>query len=310
VLLSKINLNHLVVFQRVYEAKSMTKAAELLFMTQSGVSQHMKSLEDFLGVKLFDRVKQRPIPTHHADVLFGACLKSFTGLEEVLMQITGEEDFFHGEVRIGLPLDFGNNLVLPILAQLGAKHVNLSFKIKYGHAGEMNQLLLKGEIDFAFIDDFSVDKQINTEIVAIELLVLCAGEKYMHSLKVKPSNSEKFFSQLDYVDYVEGAPVLKLWFKHHFDHELPVRIRASLMDVQGMGRIITEGLGAGILPLHVVNRLEDVGQKIHIFKGSSSPLENHISLAFLNDRTFSKTVYGVRDHIVKSLKQVAPLSSK
>ncbi len=65
-ILDNLNLNHLRLFESVYRSENMTKAAEELHLTQSGVSQHMKSLEEAVGVKLFDRVRQSLIPSKAA----------------------------------------------------------------------------------------------------------------------------------------------------------------------------------------------------------------------------------------------------
>lgn len=48
-------LNALRVFDAAARHLSFTKAAEELFVTQAAVSHQMKSLEDFLGLKLFRR---------------------------------------------------------------------------------------------------------------------------------------------------------------------------------------------------------------------------------------------------------------
>ena len=50
----KINLNLLRIFEKVYETKSMTRASQELFMTQSGVSQNIKHLEEILEREVGD----------------------------------------------------------------------------------------------------------------------------------------------------------------------------------------------------------------------------------------------------------------
>ena len=305
-IITNINLNLFNIFVKVYEAQSMTKAAELLFMTQSGVSQHIKHLEEEIGVALFDRIKQRPVPTEKAHQLYQVAQKMFHDLERVLLEITGKERAFSGAVNIGVPLEFGNNLVLPLLANIGHEHENLHFHIKYGNAVEMNQLLLHGDLDFAFVDEYNIDRQIKTEAILQEILVLCCSKMYHSTLKDRITHNAKFYGQLDFVDYVEGAPVLKMWSHHHLGGEVAFKVRASLMDVQGMSRMICEGLGVGILPLHVVERLGREGHDLFVFKGSGKPLTNTISLAYLEGRTYSQSVLGVRDLLRVGLKKSKP----
>jgi DNA-binding transcriptional LysR family regulator len=87
-LIDKINLNLLRIFEVVYKTKSMTKASKELHMTQSGVSQNIKHLEELLGVILFDRVKQRPVPTHKAKVLYKVASQNLLEIEKALIEIT------------------------------------------------------------------------------------------------------------------------------------------------------------------------------------------------------------------------------
>ena len=305
-LIGSFNLNMLRVFETVYRSLNMTKAATELGMTQSGVSQHIKHLEESLGVIFFDRIKHKLLPTDKAHELAKLCREHLYGLNSGLVEMSGKKEELGGDVYLGLPLEFGNNLILPHLAKFGRLHPQVNFHIKYGHAAEMNKELLSGKLDFAFLDEFKVDYQVATQKITEETLVLSASKKYFLSVfksEQEIKNSPSFYQSLDYVDYVEGAPVLKQWFDFHLKKSLHLRIRASLMDVQGMGRIITAGLGAGILPLHVVERLQKQGQDLVIFPGSGKVLLNPISMAYLQERTFSRQA----DACMKFLAKV-PLS--
>ena len=289
-IIDSLNINSLRVFERVYASKSMTLAAKELGLTQSGVSQHIKNLEFSLDKTLFDRLKHRLIPTRDADDLAKSCHRHLLAIERSLKQITGQAEQIRGEVRIGLPLEFGNNFVLPLLTKIGRKHPELSFQIKYGHASEMNGLLLLGELDFAFVDSFALDTQIELTPVWDETLALCMSQDYKkHLFKQKhPAHQISTYDQLDFVDYVEGAPVLAMWFKHHLSKPFIPNVRANLMDVQGMSRIIREGLGAGILPLHVAKRINTQYKNIlYVFEGKKNPLKNTISLGKVKERTLS-----------------------
>ena len=51
----KINLKQLEAFTATAEFSSFTKAAEVLYLTQSTVSSHIRTLESTLGVRLIQR---------------------------------------------------------------------------------------------------------------------------------------------------------------------------------------------------------------------------------------------------------------
>jgi DNA-binding transcriptional LysR family regulator len=280
-----VNLNHIRVFECVYRTRSMTLAAQELHLTQSGVSQHIKSLEDMLGVQLFDRIQQKLVATSAGALLFKRSSQGLREIEEALWTIKGADQQLSGTVTIGMPTEFGTNLVLPLLAQIAKKHPLIHFKLNLGLASAMNSMLLGGEVDFAFVDDFRLDRRIKTERVYDETLELCISEELIKKVGT-PKNTRRYFESLEYVEYQEDEPVLRKWFAHHLHTKhIDLNVRTTVMDVQALARLIVADVGAGILPGHRVAKLEQQGRKIYRFKGCGKPLKNTISIAYLAERT-------------------------
>lgn len=65
--IANLNINQLKIFESVYRLKSMTLAAQELFLTQSGISQHIKSFEESLEITLFIRNRTMLYATYEAD---------------------------------------------------------------------------------------------------------------------------------------------------------------------------------------------------------------------------------------------------
>jgi DNA-binding transcriptional LysR family regulator len=299
-----LNLNHLRIFESVFRHGSMTEAAKELHLTQSGVSQHMNSLEETLGIRLFDRVKQRLIPTSAGQTVYESWTQNFKKIEEALWSIKGVQRELKGNVSFGVPVEFGNNMILPMLAQFGKKHPGVKFRIRLEFASTLNEMLLNGKLDFAFVDEFKMDSSIKVKKVFDEVLELCIAEDVLKE-KGAPRHTLKFYENLDYVEYEEGEPILKMWFKHHLDRdEKPkLNVKAYVMDAQSNARLILSGVGAGVLPGHLVSKLEKEGHSIFTFKGSGKPLKNTISLAYVEDRTQSPAASALLDWLVTALER-------
>jgi DNA-binding transcriptional LysR family regulator len=280
----------------------MTTAAQELHLTQSGVSQHIRSLEDVLGIKLFDRIRRRLIPTSDASMLFKKCTESLYSIEQTLSAIKGSEVQLSGTVNIGMPTEFGNNVVLPLLSKFCHLHPKIRLTLKYGFASQMCVDLMHGNLDFAFVDGFGLDKRITTKKVYDEVLLLCGTQELLNRFgKVK--ENKKYFESLEYVDYQAGEPVLRMWFDHHLgSRSLNINIRATVMNVQGVARMILNSLAAGILPGHLATKLESEGHELRLFKGCGKPLKNTISIAYLEERTLSPASLQVVQWILKELK--------
>lgn len=287
-LIDKLNLNHLRIFECVYRTRSMTVAARELHLTQSGVSQHMKTLEEALGIELFARIKQRLVPTAQANILYKQCNESLTRLERALSELQSNERELRGSVSVGIPIEFGNNVILPLLARFSQKHPRVSFDLRMGFAPIMSERLLSGDLDFAFIDGLSVDKRITVEPLYDEVLELCIHPSLLEKHgqpKSDLKSQRKYFEGLEYVEYQKEEPILRMWFAHHLkDRNLDLQVRATVTDAQGIARMVLAGMGAGILPLHLVSKLQKEGHQIHRFRGSGTPVKNVISLAYLKER--------------------------
>jgi len=299
VFLDQVNLNRLRVFESVFRSGSMTLAARELHLTQSGVSQHVKSLEETLGVLLFDRIKQKLVPTRHGVDLNERCVQILFNLEQALTSVKGGGKKLFGNVSIGLPIEFGNNLVIPLLSHFGLKHPDVTFSLQLGFASSMNNLLLKGELDFAIVDEYKLDSRIYVEKLSYETLELSIRRDKLPS---RGPQNKKFFELLDYVEYEKGQPILKMWFAHHLKQtSLDLKVRATVMDVQGIAKFVLSGLGAGIIPGHLFEKLVKENYDIYRFPGCGKSLRNSISVAYLKERTHSLAASTVLDFLKKEL---------
>jgi len=311
-ILDQINLNHLRVFECVFRHLNMTRAAEELHLTQSGVSQHISTLETVLDVKLFDRMKHRLVPTSQARKLFDQSFESLQGIERTLTDLKGGEQRLAGRVGLGMPIEFGNNVVIPLLAEFCKAHPLVKISIQYGYANEMNAHLLSGELDFAFVDAYTMDRQIRLATVYDERLHLVGSRSFLERKKIEVPKSfqklsrpeqRKFLEQLEYVDYQPGEPVIRMWMEHQLGtRSVKLQMRAQLMDVQGVAGLIRSGLAFGVLPGHLVERLKKEDEELITLEGSAGPLTNRISVADLSGRTTSIPAQRLREFCLKKLK--------
>lgn len=92
-----INLEWFRTFKTIYEKKSMTAAAQALFISQPGASLHLSSLENHIGHKLFNRAPRKLIPTEQGKLLYNALIDPIQRLEEV------EKNFRKARARISPP---------------------------------------------------------------------------------------------------------------------------------------------------------------------------------------------------------------
>ena len=298
----QINFNNLKVFETVYKEKSMTAAARRLHLTQSGVSQHILSLEEDLGLRLFDRINKKIIPTEAGKRLFQTSRPALLEIENAISELHNERGKISGTVSIGLPIDFGTHVIIPKLAMMGQIHPGLRFEVELGNAPVLAQKIYEGTLDFAFVDSFTFDKSAHVEPVASEPLLLCGSPDYL-SEKGGIKMTRSWFERLDFIAYQGGEHILRSWIAHHLKkRNMNLNIRAQVMSVNGVLKFIKSGLGVGILPHHVFESTSHVSEKLQIIEGSSRPMSNTISMVWLKDRSPQAAVESVKDYLLENIK--------
>ncbi len=294
-----VNLNNLRVFEAVYRAKCMTTASKELHLTQSGVSQHIKNLENTLEVELFDRVNKSLLPTEEGTKLYDQVKQGLGILSESISSISQKETEVSGLVRIGMPIEFGINLVIPQLVTIGQKYPGMKYKINLGFAKDMNDLLLNGSLDLAIIDDYKMDKKIEVKNLTEETLHMCCTENYLKINKLKPELNKKFYESLNYVVYQEGQVVIRSWVNHHIKRKnLNIEATVQVMDVQAVSRFIVKDFAAGVLPGQVVKQLKKDNHKVICLPESKKVLTNKLSLSFIKNRSHNLVTQTLIDELL------------
>jgi DNA-binding transcriptional LysR family regulator len=299
-LIDRINLNHLRVFEAVYRSRSMTKAARDLHLTQSGISQHIRALEDNLGVKLFDRYKQKIIPTGVANVLFNRCEESFSGLEQTLWQITEKNNDLSGLVKVGMPTEFGCTLILPIISKFLRRHPLVQVELTFGFSHEITSEVISGNLDFAYVDDFTKDHRITIERVNDQVIELVGSARYLKGVS-QFEHKKAWYEGLAYIAYMQGEPVLRSWFKFHLRSSPILNVRAYCASPTSVLRLIQEDLGVGVVPRYMVQQLGKAGNKLVTITGSNKELLVPISVAYLAGKSHSHAAYELSKTIGEEL---------
>src|SRR5258707_8627292 len=116
-------LNALKAFEAAARSESFTRAAEELCVTQGAVSHQVKALEATLGIKLFNRERQRLIITdagrEYLNVIRDALDRIAAGTERVLQRQNS------GVLTVSTSPDFAAKWLVYRLGRVGGAHPRL-----------------------------------------------------------------------------------------------------------------------------------------------------------------------------------------
>ena len=164
--LSRLDLNLLVSLQALLEEKSVTRAAERLFITQPAMSRVLQRLRHQLDDPLFTRTGNELVPTPKARDLQAR----LPGLLDSILEIVSEGDFdpatYEGEITIAVPEFVAISLIseLTKLVTKEAPGVILSIS---SETDSVEGELAEGGLDFAIDIEKTITEDISSRSLAI-----------------------------------------------------------------------------------------------------------------------------------------------
>ncbi|HVO89583.1 MAG TPA: LysR substrate-binding domain-containing protein [Casimicrobiaceae bacterium] len=144
-----MRLRHVEVFHAIKRSGSISRAAELLCISQPAVSQALKHAELQLGFKLFRLDRGRLQPTPEAEMLAGAVEKVFQHLDAVQQVAANLRRGATGRLRVGCLPALGLNLLPLAVASYRKRFPGTTIEIGTRHSADLHRSLLMHEFDLA-----------------------------------------------------------------------------------------------------------------------------------------------------------------
>ena len=173
-----MELRYLDIFCRVYEKKSFSKAAESLYLTQPTISAHIKSLEEDLGIRVFDRLGRQVLPTKAGELLYSYARKiEELGKEarEAIALFTGS---LKGHLHIGGSTIPGEYLLPEVIGRFKKISPDVYSTLHIGDTKEVSAMLIDGKIEIGIVGAMIDDSRIENIKYSDDELILIAAPSY------------------------------------------------------------------------------------------------------------------------------------
>jgi len=290
-----MTIRHLIVFIKVCEFNSVSKAAEDLHIAQPSVSQTIKDIENYYNVILFDRVNKKMILTREGELLLQEAkdvIREFNQFETL-----AKKEDLNPVVKIGATMSFGA-FIIPKFNKLIKEQIKESKPLFIiDKPAAIEDRILKGDLDFALQEGVIKSSLLNAvHIGDDELVAIC-------SIDFSAPEALKLTELVNYPLLLRevGNPARRI-----LDYQLQmkgVRIPTPLVESVSNNCILSmalEGEGIGILPAAIARRFLNNGsiRKIEL----DTPLKRKLFLVSHKEKIFNRTckkAYDIALHILE-----------
>jgi LysR family transcriptional regulator AphB len=238
------DLNDMMLFIAVIDAGSFTLAADRLNMPKANLSRKISRLEQQLGVTLLERTTRKQHITEAGKYYLTHCRRISQEIELAEISITQSLNEVKGQLKIGVSVGMGHEIIKPVLGQFLRQHsaVNLELSLLNSHVD-----LIEEGYDLVIRIGEMADSRLFAKRLGIVGRKIFASPEYM-----KHHGEIKLIEELRHADFllmssIQGSGLILLTSKEK-QHELKVKPRMLVDDFLILKQMAIEGLGVAIIP--------------------------------------------------------------
>ncbi|HCS68121.1 MAG TPA: LysR family transcriptional regulator [Oribacterium sp.] len=190
----------------IYEEKSISHAAERLYMAQSSLSQFLTNYEQELGCRLFVRTASGVRPTEAGELLLSYAYRTVSEYKRVQDEMQDTAKLKSGSVILGINTFRGSYVLPPVVNAFHMKYPNIHIKVIDGRTRMLEQLLLNGDLDLALLATPDKHSRIESEYLMTDEICLITGPTHPIMKKAKKNRQPSGGSRIPlYIDLQDAA---------------------------------------------------------------------------------------------------------
>ena len=280
-----MTLRHLNAFITVFKEGSITAAAEKLHISQPAVSLTIRELEDFYGIKLFDRISRKLFATPESKEIYDYSSRILALYDE--MNVASKTLKQRSTIRVGAGLSIGKLVMPKLVKRYLEENKDINLLVTVNDSRTIEQKILNHDLDLGIMQGtYANPDNFQRQVFQVSPLVAVCNKRNplanKKSLTIFDLVSEKLLLSEKNSD--TRVAVENLFLSNNI-HISP--IWESSCDV-ALIRAVEEGLGITILPLNYVNAL--ISKSITILNVKGLDLKRYVNIVYLKQRHLSPAI--------------------
>ena len=301
-----MDLHRFEIFMAVADSGSFSRAAENLLLTQSTVSQHIASLENKLGIRLFDRTGRGAELTdggrlfsQHVRQILSECDE----LRQAMARFQGMEDT---QLTVGASNIPANYLIPGLLSTLVKRHPGIILNVLAADSRQIIDQLLRGEVALAVVGNCFGDEAVTYAPLTSDTLLFVVGPGHPWQDRVAVGLAELASTSLIMRETGSGTgrATENALLAAGFDMAR-LQIMARLGSNEAVKQVVIRGIGAAFLSSLSIQRELASGELIAL-KVEGVTIERRFWLATRRGRTLSPAAHAFARLLTETLGNNSP----
>jgi DNA-binding transcriptional LysR family regulator len=146
-----MDLHRLEVFCKVYEMKSFSRGGKACMLSQPTVSEHIRYLETFLDLQLFDRLGRQVVPTRAGDILYDYARRILNLRREATRALEQYRGKISGELELGGSTIPGQYILPSLIGKFKQTFTDIRVKLVIADTMNITNMVLEGSLELGVV---------------------------------------------------------------------------------------------------------------------------------------------------------------
>jgi DNA-binding transcriptional LysR family regulator len=280
-----VSLRQLRVFEAAAAHCSFSKAAQLLHMTQPGVSMHIKELETNAGLPLFERVGKRLFVTEAGQELLGRTREIFRALKDAEDALDGLKGLKRGRINLAV-VSTAKYFVPRLLARFGKQFPELEIKLSVNNRDSVIDQLISNEVDLAIMGRSPQALDTVAEVFAQNPHVIIAAPD--HPLARERRIAVDRVAKEIFIVREPGSGTRLAMEQFFEERALTCRVGMEMASNETIKQAVMAGMGVSFISRHTID-LEIQTERLAVLNVSGTPVIKEWHVAHLSKTRLSPT---------------------
>ncbi|HEB71376.1 MAG TPA: LysR family transcriptional regulator [Nitrospirae bacterium] len=284
-MLNQVTIHQLELFLLAAKLKNFSRAADQMAISQPAFSAQIIKLERILGAPLFDRIDRKIEMTEVGAVFEEYVQKTLSTLREGKQVVDDMTHQVIGALKIGASTTIANYILPEYLGAYNAKYPNCKIEMMVNNTNQIEQALLKGEIDMGLVEGpIGNTKRINSYLFMLDELVVIFSTR--HRWKNRSSVSFDDFQREPLIIRERGSGTRQVFTDMMGKSRAPLNIAMEIGNTEAIKKSAESGIGVAVISQSAINRelKEKTLKKARI---SGHPMERRLNLILLHKKYLS-----------------------
>lgn len=294
-----LTIKHLIVFREVANLKSMSKAAQSLYMSQPTISQKIQEIETHYNIKLFQRYSKFLGISEEGKILLEHTNKVLNELEKI------DEIFFHKKenitLRVGTTLTIATTIAPELFKKIKENNSNLNFQVYVDNTTSIESLISENKLDIAIVEgDSQNDTIIYEPIIPDELVLVCS---YLNPLCKEKNITRCMFRDIPFVVREKGSGTRAFLEQYLNINKIPCHIDWQCHSWESVKQAVLCNHGITIISKKLIEKELNNGL-LHILKINGVKFERMFSICYHKNKTWNQPLKNFRNQIIEFSKNL------